>query len=146
MGAIYCGPYADEIGYDDHEGYAARILPDGTETGTLTYETRAFRSYRAHCTCGWRGTARYPATDSGEDAALDEWDHDHLQPLIRAEAARHTISAASLLELISELRASLQFIADPAADGGQRLTARSLGVCDAIDRLHEFLDRQRGQR
>jgi hypothetical protein len=62
MGVTYHGPYAEAIGYDDHEGYAARILPDGTETAVWTYETREFRAYRTRCACGWRGSGRYPAT------------------------------------------------------------------------------------
>ena len=106
MGTVYCGPYADAIGYDDHEGYAARILPDGTETGTWTYETREFRGYRAHCACGWRGTAIHPATDAGEDAALDDWDRDHLRPLIQEEARRHVVTADVLLDVIHQLRTS----------------------------------------
>ena len=64
MGAIYCGPYADTIGYDDHEGYAARILPDGTHTATVTHQTRHFLAYQACCACGW-ADGRYPATDTG---------------------------------------------------------------------------------
>jgi hypothetical protein len=87
MGTVYCGPYADAIGYDDHEGYAARILPDGTETGTWTYETREFIGYRAHCACGWRGTLTYPPTERGEGLAYEERDRDHLRPLIAAEAS-----------------------------------------------------------
>jgi hypothetical protein len=61
-------------------------LPDGTETAVWTYETREFRAYRTRWACGWRGSGRYPATDTGEDAVLDEWDHDRRQPLVRAEA------------------------------------------------------------
>jgi hypothetical protein len=40
----------------DHEGYAARRLPDGTLTGTWTYATREFSAYVAACGCGWHGT------------------------------------------------------------------------------------------
>ena len=43
-------PYADTISYDDHEGYGARILPDGTQTATLTYQTRHFLAYQADAT------------------------------------------------------------------------------------------------
>ena len=88
MGDIYCGPYADTIGYDDHEGYAARTLPDGTPTATWTYQTRHFLAYQACCACGWAG-GRYLATDTGSQAALDEWDHDHLQPLVRGGRQAH---------------------------------------------------------
>jgi hypothetical protein len=32
MGVTYHGPYADAIAHEEHEGCAARILPDSTET------------------------------------------------------------------------------------------------------------------
>ena len=84
MGTIYCGPHADAIGSDDHEGYAARVRPDGTETGVWTYETREFHGYRARCACGWHGAALHEPSDAGERSALDEWDQDHLRRLIDA--------------------------------------------------------------
>jgi len=80
MGIVYCGPYADLIG--DHEGYAARVLPDGSLTGTWSFEIREFSGYVAACGCGWRGGREYPPTDAGEDQADGEWDRTHLQPLI----------------------------------------------------------------
>jgi hypothetical protein len=138
MGTVYCGPYADAIGYHDHEGYAARILPDGTETGTWTYETREFTGYRPHCTCGWRGTATYLPTERGEDLASEEWDHDHLRPLIRAEAARHTVPAPALLALLYELRSFLSYTADE--QGARVLTEHSRGVLDAVERCEQLLD------
>jgi hypothetical protein len=138
MGIVYCGPYADAIGNDAHEGYAARILPDGTDTGTWTWQTREFRGYRARCSCGWRGTSGHPANDRGQRAAEDEWDHDHLQPLVRAEAARHTVAADVLLALRDELRDSLTCTVDAAGD--ERLTERSQGIYHAIQRLEQLLD------
>lgn len=125
MGTVYCGPYADAIGYDDHEGYAARILPDGTETGTWTYATRESRGRRARCACGWRGTATHPATDAGEDAALDDWDRDHLRPLIQEEARRHVVTADLLLDVVRQLRTSAN------EQGAETLTERGRGVLDA---------------
>ena len=83
MGAVYCGPYAEQVGYE-HEGYAARVLPNGT----LTRETAEFLAYVAACGCGWTGRTRYPATDAGEDEAIAEWERAHLRPLI--EFARRT--------------------------------------------------------
>jgi hypothetical protein len=138
MGTVYCGPYTDQICGYDHEGYAARIRPDGSETGTWTYETREFRGYRAHCDCGWRGSATYPPTDRGEEAALEEWDHDHLRPMITAEARRHTITAEVLLAFADELR---QTALDRSPDGGREVLAeRARGLLDAVDRLHQLLD------
>lgn len=133
MGTVYCGPYADAIGSDDHEGYAARILPDGTETGTWTYETREFRGYRARCACGWRSTATHPATDAGEDAALDVWDRDHLRPLIQEEARRHVVTADVLLDVIHELRTSAY------EQGADTLTERGRGVLDAAELVEHLV-------
>lgn len=140
MGTVYCGPFADVIGYDRHEGYAARILPDGTETGTWTYETRVFTGYRAHCACGWCGSTTYPPTDPGEELAHEEWDRDHLRPLIAAEAERHTVPAATVVELVRHLRSSLTFNVNDR--GESVLTERSLGVLDAVEWLEQLLDDQ----
>lgn len=137
MGTVYCGPYADMIGYD-HEGYAARLLPDGTETGTWTYATREFHGYRAHCACGWRGGVVQPATDAGENAALDEWDRDHLRPLIHQEACQHSVPADALLDLTHELCEALTGTVDQ--DGNERLTEHSRGLVQAVESLHRLLD------
>src|SRR4029453_9152391 len=56
-------------GLDDHEGYAARKLEDGTLTGTWTAATAAFTAYVASCACGWTATAEHPPTQAGADAA-----------------------------------------------------------------------------
>lgn len=138
MGTVYCGPYADAIGYDDHEGYAARLLPDGTETGTWTYATREFRGHRARCACGWRGTATHPATDAGEEAALDDWDCDHLRPLIQEAARHHTVTADLLLDVIQQLQASVTSTTDE--QGRETLTERSRGVLHAAEQVEHLLD------
>jgi hypothetical protein len=78
---VYCGPYAEQVGYE-HEGYAARVLPDGVLTGTWTAATSDFLGYVAACGCGWTGGTQYPPTDGGEDEARAEWDRDHLRSLI----------------------------------------------------------------
>lgn len=137
MGAIYCGPFADAIDSYSHEGYAARVLPDGTETGIWTYATREFTGYRAHCDCGWRGTTTYPPTDRGEELADTEWDRDHLRPLIDAEARRHTVTAARLLNLTSEMRRTLPITVD--ARGEELLTERARGALDVVEHLEELL-------
>lgn len=138
MGTVYCGPYADAIGYDDHEGYAVRILPDGTETGTWTYVTREFQGYRPGCACGWTSELVHPATEAGEDAALDDWDRGHLRPLIQEEARRHLIPADAVLGLVRELRGAVAYTVDEY--GTETLTDRSRGLVDAAERLEDLLD------
>ncbi|PKV99597.1 hypothetical protein ATK30_0577 [Amycolatopsis echigonensis] len=129
MGITYCGPYADALA-DDHEGYAARILPDGTETGTWTHATREFTGYRAHCACGWRGSAAYPATDEGENLAVETWGRDHLIPLVNTVARRHTVTGEQLLTLVRELRGSVDRVGDE----------QGAGLLHAVERIEELLD------
>lgn len=138
MGTVYCGPYADAIGYDHHEGYAARLLPNGTETGTWTYETREFCGYRAHCECGWRGAIVHPATDAGEEAAEEDWDHYHLRPLIKQEAHRHAVPGDVLIRFLWGLSEELTTTADE--QGNERLTDHSRGLLLAAERLEHLLD------
>jgi len=86
MGTVYCGPYAGQVGH--HEGYAARVLPDGELTGTWSAETAAFLAHVAACDCGWYGPTRHAPTEAGEDEALAQWRREHLEPLIAAAAQR----------------------------------------------------------
>ena len=129
MGMTYCGVYADAIDSYSHEGYAARILPDGTETGSWTGDTDEFVGYRASCGCGWRGTSTYPPTKTGEYEADEDWDHHHLRPLIHTEAQRHTVPAPRLLDLMRDLRASTLMPGE-----------HSRGLLAAADHLEQLLD------
>lgn len=138
MGTIYCGPYADAIGYGRHEGYAARILLDGTGTGTWTYQTREFVGYRAHCDCGWQGADTYPCTDTGEGKALDEWDRNHLQPLIRAEARNHAAPADLLVDFIRASRRSAPRTVNEV--GESVLTEYAVGLLEAAEQLEHLID------
>src|SRR3989442_1022191 len=57
VGTVYSGPYADEIGYDKHEGYAVALDAAGADAGPetwLAYEDEADH-LAAACACGWRG-------------------------------------------------------------------------------------------
>lgn len=137
MGTIYCGPFAAEINEGTrygHEGYAAQILHDETES---PHWVRCFREYRAGCDCGWRGATVHPPTVSGEDAALDQWNDEHLMPLIRAVAARRVVPATALLDLIAELRRTA---ATPDGRPDGRLTDREAGRYDVIEVLESRLD------
>lgn len=138
MGTVYCGPFAaaiDEGTRYGHEGYAAQVLADGTES---PHHVRDFREYRAGCDCGWRGTTVHPPTDAGEDAALDEWNDAHLMPLVRAEAARWVVPATALLDLIAELRRTSSGPTSTGPDG--QLTARALGRFDVIEAVEARLE------
>lgn len=141
MGTTYCGPFAEQIDLGGHEGYVARILPDGTETGTWTWGSREFTGYRARCECGWRGTTAYPPTDEGRDLADEEWDRDHLAPLIDVEARRHSVPAVVLLDLVRGLRAAVW----DAEQGREVLTERSRGVLDVVERVEQLLDESAGE-
>ena len=59
----------------DHEGYGARRLADGTETGMWSLATASFEAYVASCGCGWEGGA-HPPTEDGYKSAVDEWEDD----------------------------------------------------------------------
>ncbi len=50
----------------EHEGYAARKLPDGTLTGTWSAATKEFLAFVPACSCSLRGYLQ----SSGEDEKL----------------------------------------------------------------------------
>ncbi|WP_291416732.1 hypothetical protein [Actinophytocola sp.] len=142
MGTVYCGPYADAIDSYSHEGYVARVRPDGSETAVWTYATREFTGYRACCECGWRGTATHPPTSEGEAQAEGEWDREHLRPMVDAAARAHSVTGEVLVAFVRELRGSLQESTD--AQGRAVLTEYSRGVLAAVERLEHLLDDQSG--
>jgi hypothetical protein len=75
---------------DDHVGYAAQVLDDGTLTGTYSTDTaaRMVGQVVAACGCGWTGTTRYPSPDlldeTAAELALGEWERDHARPTLDA--------------------------------------------------------------
>ena len=123
MGVIREGLY-------DHEGYAARKLPDGTLTSTWTAATAAFTAYVASCGCGWTADREYPPTEAGEDAALDDWT-GHADQQEAARMARRRRELAKTLRALGELAAGVE---DPAnlprivraADRARRLAGELL--------------------
>lgn len=135
MGMTYCGPYADRINArHEHEGYADRLMPTGEFTGgewSARYPHDAHVAFIAACGCGWRSTRQHPPTEDGEHDAEEEWDREHLQPLIDAEAAQHTIPATTLLTFIRQERQCI-----PA---GQP-TERGIGRIEALNRLEGLLN------
>lgn len=102
MGTTYFGPYFEEIDTYAHEGYAARVMPDGTETSTFggQYGWDGHIGYRARCECGWVGATVYPVPDPDPydcDEADEEWMREHIQPLVD-QARRQTWPAWSRRE------------------------------------------------
>lgn len=77
---------------EDHEGYGARRLRDGTLTSTLSTETMGVETYAACCSCGWQG-ARFAASQDGYEEACRAWENDHAIPLLRLTPP-HRVTAA----------------------------------------------------
>jgi|ERR671918_887599 hypothetical protein len=91
---------------EDHEGYAARRLPDGTLTSTWTREIDAYTGYVAACSCGWTGSHEHPPTEVGRTAAEDQWEGIHARPLLA------TAVPTCINELVDNLRQELAELAD----------------------------------
>jgi hypothetical protein len=122
---------------EDHEGYAARWLLDGTLTSTWTRDTAAFDGYVGACCCGWNASNHHPPTEGGRTAAEDEWEVAHARPLLAAAVP------ARITELVDNLREEVAELADDrplaARTVAQRLTAWS----DHIVQLTKTTERQR---
>ncbi|HET6835178.1 MAG TPA: hypothetical protein VFH30_15010 [Acidimicrobiales bacterium] len=89
---------------EDHEGYAARRLPDRTLTSTWTRDTDALDAYVAACSCGWTGRHDHPPTEHGRTTAEDELELHHAQPLlVTAVPARVRELIDNLHEEVAEL-------------------------------------------
>jgi hypothetical protein len=115
----------------DHEGYAARKLPDGTLTGTWTAATAEFAAYVPACSCGgpgdwsdWYGSTEYPPNDEGEAAAIDEWERVHARPLLSDTAP------AGLYEDVTAFLGRLRELA----------SERPLGVLGDLRRIERATD------
>jgi hypothetical protein len=91
MGIIYTGPYAGYLHPPGvkHEGYAARLMPDGTLT-TWRGETGHIGLVGA-CCCGRHSDTVRPGADHGHGSpayrqAEDDFEAQHLNPLIERAA------------------------------------------------------------
>ncbi len=121
MGSIY-----DDL--EGHEGYAARRLADGTLTATWTSATASFRSYVAACNCGWNG-GEHPPTEHGHEAAIDEWDVRHAQPLLAQAVPRE------LKDMIGEVKLAVsELVADRPAAGTRVLHELSTWAAATVER------------
>jgi hypothetical protein len=136
VGIVYCGPYAELIEADNrgtypHEGYAARVMPDGTLSGSWGGDIPddAHIGFRAACACGWTGETLHPPGDyesDGYQAAEAEWDREHLQPLIAAAAGSWRPWADAVAR-------------QAAAVAGQVMAGRLADVVALLDRLADDL-------
>jgi hypothetical protein len=108
------GIIIDLDGMHDHEGYAARRLPDGTLTSVWTAQTRAFTGYVAACACGWHATSDHdhPPTEAGYDAATDQWYRTHATQVLGRLAQRDRRELAEILRALGGIAA---FVDDPAS-------------------------------
>jgi hypothetical protein len=147
MGRVYCGPYAEQVGYE-HEGYAARVLPNGQLTASWSAETDTFVAHVAACACGWTGGDRHPATDAGEDAAVEAWERDHLQPLVAAAAREGwriwgSRAGNAVAEVAAYVAAGRLELAVPVM---KRLVAEVMTWARVLDEHVEEAARGRGER
>ena len=79
----------------DHEGCAARQLPDGTLTGTWTLATDACTGYVGACGCGWQAALVRPPTDEGSAQAEDDWrQHADQLEVVQADRRRQQLRTA----------------------------------------------------
>jgi hypothetical protein len=122
---------------EDHEGYAARRLPDGTLTGTWTQATREFDGYVAACGCGWHANVDYLPTESGEAFAIDQWRSEHAEPLLARQAERRQLELAQALGALGGIA---DFVDNPA--NLARISRAADRVRELVDELKRDLDRR----
>ena len=125
----------------DHEGYAARRLPDGTLTSTWTQATRQFDAYVAACGCGWRGTVDYTPTETGEEFAFDQWRATHAEPLLVRQAQHRR---AELAQALRALGGIADFVDNPA--NLPRIGRAANRVRELVDDLQRDQERQALER
>jgi hypothetical protein len=99
---------------EDHEGYAARRLPDGTLTSTWTRDTAAFDADVGACTCGSTRTDQHPPHRSGTHRRRGPWEHAHARPVLAAAVP------ARITELVDNLREEVAELADDRPPGRPR--------------------------
>jgi hypothetical protein len=103
---------------EDHEGYPARRLPDGTLTPTRTRGTAAIDAYIGACTRGWYASDHHPPTEARRGAAEDQSQLAHARPLPPAAVP------ARITELVDNLREEVARLADD-----RPLAARTVAQC-----------------
>jgi hypothetical protein len=121
---------------EDHEGYAARRLLDGTLTSTWA-QPGGFDAYVGACGCGWRANLYYPPTEAGEQAALDHWHQGHATVLLERHAQQRR---AELAQALRALGGIADFVDNPAN------LARIGRAADRVQELVEVLQRDQERR
>jgi hypothetical protein len=122
---------------EDHEGYAARRLPDGTLTSTWTRDTAAFETYVGACGCGWTGADQHPPTEAGCTAAEDQWEHAHARPLLA------TAVPTRFTELVDNLREEIAELADDRPLAAHAVAHRLAAWSAHVVQLTETAELQR---
>jgi hypothetical protein len=135
---------------DDHEGYAARRLPDDTLTSTWTRDIAAFDACAGVCPCSWTSTDQHQPTEAGRTPADEKSEHAHARPLLAA--AVPTCSS----ELIDNLRGATAELADhrpprrpgrrPPAHRRVRTRLQLTAITELHHRLHTLGHQARGPR
>jgi hypothetical protein len=110
----------------DHEGFAARRLPDGTLTDSWTKETAKFDAYVAACDCGWRGDEDRPPSDAGHEIAIDDWERDHARPLLARTVPRR------VTRMIGDLKAEIGVLAKERPAAAQQALIEVRAWTDAM--------------
>jgi hypothetical protein len=65
----------------------------------------------AACGCGWHGARAWPATEDGEELAVQQWEREHGEPLLARQTERRRGDLARVLEWLGTQAGRLQ---DPA--------------------------------
>jgi hypothetical protein len=114
---------------EDHEGYAARRLPDRTLTSTWTRDTNTFDAYVAACSCDWTGRHDHPPTEHGRTTAGDGWKLHHAQPLLA------TAVPARIRELVDNLHEEVAELADNRPLAARAVAHRLAGWSEHVLQL-----------
>ncbi|MGH3794295.1 MAG: hypothetical protein ACRDSP_05350 [Pseudonocardiaceae bacterium] len=90
---LYNGSDSDEF-TDEHEGWVAGLLPDGSLSGIWTDvrdgADQTFSAYLPRCECGWVGMTVL-ATPGGYHAAERQWRAGHLAEVIARRPVRRVL-------------------------------------------------------
>lgn len=125
MSITYEGPLRHRIKAWQHEGYT-----DPADGGGVS----------ARCSCGWHGSMTHVSRhspDDAEDAAYSQWETEHLQPMLDAEADQYTVPLTELLNLAQRFRRAA---ATEYRDENGHTSDRGMGMFDASGNIDELVE------